>query len=117
MNNTSNLALWISIAALIPGIYSVISGIRKRWTDQVAEQHVVRSALELLEPYRKEKSRLDEKLEKAGRTITVLTEQLDKVTRRAKDLDEQLAAARAEVGYLRIQVDSLTSQLQQQNGG
>lgn len=114
-----NVAVLIGIVgalAWIPGIWGVIEAIRKR---RAAAEHaadegdriVVQSAVELLEPYRKEVGELKTKLAEATATIGNLNTELATARREAHELNEKLQNAQAELGYLRVQVSALSKQI------
>lgn len=116
-----NLGVIIAIvgaAAWIPGVYGIIEAVRRhkqsvRSAIDKGDRLVVQSAIELLAPYKSEVAELKTNLHNARDTIDDLKDKLDAATRRANDLNEQLLDAQSELGFLRIQVKSLSQQIKQ----
>lgn len=106
----------IGALAWIPGIWGVIEAVRRhreslRRSIDDGDRMVVTSALELLEPYKERVEELEVKLKGARKTIDGLTERLDTATRQAGNLNNQLVDAQTEIGYLRVQVKTMSQQL------
>ncbi|HEX3778545.1 MAG TPA: hypothetical protein VHX38_02680 [Pseudonocardiaceae bacterium] len=106
----------IGAAAWIPGLWGIVDGWRKRRAerDQQADEGdrlVVKSAVELLKPYRERVEELESKLSGAERTIRDMTGQLRSANARAEDLNSKLADAQTELNFLRLQVKTMSQQL------
>lgn len=124
----------VSAAGGIPGVWGIIDGIHKRRTDQktqadetevqrekIADENdrmVVKSAVELLQPYREQVSELKTDLRTAKATIDTLTGNLDtananlaSANSKIAELNSQLVDAQTELRFLRMQVKTLSQQL------
>jgi uncharacterized coiled-coil protein SlyX len=106
----------VGALAWLPSVYGIIEAVRRR-KDKArqaldeGDRMVVKSAISLLAPYEKRVAELESKLSGANNTITTLKGQLDDATHRATVLNNQLVDAQTEIGYLRIQVKTLSQQL------
>lgn len=112
-------AVWIAIlgaAAWIPGIWGIVEAVRRHRTEanravDEGDRMVVKSALELLQPYKVRVEELETTLATAEHTIRDMNEQLAAANRQVSDLSSKLSDAQAEIGYLRVQVKTLSQQL------
>lgn len=106
----------VGALAWIPGIYGIIDAVRRRrenlrHTIDEGDRMVVQSAIELLAPYKKRVNELEIQLKDAEDIIHDLSHNLETATVRANTLNEQLIDAQTELSYLRIQVKTLTQQI------
>jgi chromosome segregation ATPase len=112
----------VSALAWIPGVYMIVDAVRKRRSlkareNATEERVVVRSAIELLAPYKQRVTELEQQLASTSAKASALSLQLSAATRRANELSEQLTDAQAELTFLRVQVKSMTSQIKDERGG
>jgi chromosome segregation ATPase len=105
----------IGILTVLCTLYATYDMWRKRRTSPPAD--VVSSAVELLKPYQEEVKTLRTDLNKANQTIRILNNELEKAQTHAELLNSQLADAQAEVGFLKVQVRTMSIQLRDANGG
>ncbi|HET9889637.1 MAG TPA: hypothetical protein VFQ42_03975 [Mycobacterium sp.] len=120
MNSTLLISL-IGAAAWLPGVWGIVEAIRKRRraTAQAADESdriVVKSAVDLLKPYRERVEELESKLGSAEHTIGEMTNQLTQANRQVAELTSKLADAQTEVNFLRLQVKTLSQHLPTEPG-
>lgn len=109
MSNGVNIAVLISLCALIPVGFLVIDRIRNK------HPSIVKSALELVEANRVESSTLRTQLLEANATITSLNAKLRSADEKVIILNRELREARDEVAMLHTQVNIMTRQLERKN--
>lgn len=120
--NVTLLITLISALAWIPGLYMIYDGIRRRRGLKAREganeeRIVVRSALELLAPYKVRVEELESQLSGTTAKASALSLQLTVATRRVNELTDQLEGAQTELSYLRRQVKALSAQVHDENPG
>lgn len=116
------LVTLISALAWVPGLYMVYDGARRRRglkarEGATEERIVVRSAIELLAPYKARVEELESQLAGTTAKASALSLQLSVATSRANELADQLESAQTELGYLRVQVKALSAQVRDENPG
>jgi chromosome segregation ATPase len=120
--NVTVLVTLISALAWVPGLYMIYDGVRRRRGLKAREganeeRIVVRSAIELLAPYKTRVEELESQLAGTTAKASALSLQLSVATSRANDLADQLESAQTELGYLRVQVKALSAQVRDENPG